>query len=302
MGSDALEAPPIRLDSVSGEREVAAIVVLFQPDAELPQRIETYRGQVGAVIAIDNSEPPDPALAEQLEASGIDYFALGENRGVASALNVGCQRALERGYGWALTMDQDSAVPDAFVDALTVCLDETGADRIAVIAPLPEMPGVVQPRGAAGCDELTVALTSASLLRLAAFAALGGFREELFIDQVDHEFCLRAKRSGWRIVRQRAAVFDHRLGSRRRAGFPWRWYVSDYSPLRRYYMVRNTLELRREFGREFPDWLSGEYAWWRRELVKMILSEPDRVAKLRMMWRGWRDYRRRRLGRFEGPR
>lgn len=280
-------------------REIAAVVVLFDPDVNVVRNIGSYIGQVHKVIAIDNSEDPEPGLRAELEARSIDYVPLGINRGVATALNIGCRRALASGYQWVLTMDQDSTVGDGFVSNLTGCLDQPGAGAIGIVAPVAMQLGSPRVAREAGCEELTVALTSGSLVRLLTFQALGGFREDLFIDQVDHEFCLRARRGAWRVVRQREAVMLHRMGTRRLVSFPRPFRVSDYSPLRRYYMVRNTLELRREYGREFPDWLRGEYRWWRRELPKMLLAESDRLAKLRMMMRGWHDYRRGRFGKYD---
>lgn len=289
---DAVEVRP-------SARDIAAVVVLFQPDVDVAGHVRTYLGQVDKVIAIDNTKEPAAGLRASLEALGVDYVPLGANHGVADALNIGCRSASASGYRWVLTMDQDSTVPDGFLDNLTGCLDQPGADTIGIIAPVAEQVGGAQAARGTGCEELTVALTSGSLLRVTAFEALGGFREDLFIDQVDHEFCMRAKRRGWRVVRQREAVMLHRMGSRRLVTFPVRCRVSDYSPLRRYYMVRNTLELRREYGREFPDWLNGEYRWWRREFPKMLLAESDRIGKLRMMLRGWLDYRRGRFGSYD---
>jgi rhamnosyltransferase len=36
------------------------------------------------------------------------YYPNYQNFGIAKALNIGCQKALDEGYEWVLTMDQDS--------------------------------------------------------------------------------------------------------------------------------------------------------------------------------------------------
>ena len=64
-------------------------------------------------------------------------------------------------------------------------------------------------------------------------------------------------------------------------------------------MVRNLLEVRREYGREFPAWMEIERRHWRKELVKIALAEPHRFEKAKMMIRGWLDYRRGRFGKYE---
>lgn len=67
-----------------------------------------------------------------------------------------------------------------------------------------------------GCGELLVANPSGSLLRLAAFEQLGDFRDDFFIDQVDNEFCLCARRNGLRVVQRRDTILLHRMGIDRR--------------------------------------------------------------------------------------
>lgn len=277
---------------------VCAVVVLFEPDASVVENVNSCMREVDRVFAVDNSTHPG-AVSAAIEAAGAEVISLGENEGMGAALNLGCRRAAEEGFAWALTLDQDSTPMPGMAPALALCLSgESGAD-VAIVAPLLQHEGGATERTEATCVDVPFAVTSGSLLRIAAFEALGGFREDLFIDQVDNEFCLRARRNGWRIVQRRDAVLVHRMGRLERARFPFTFYVTNYSPLRWYYRLRNLLEVKREYGREFPDWAHAEWLQWRKELLKALLAEPGRWRKLRMLVRGWRDYRRGRFGRYE---
>ena len=281
--------------------EIAAVVVLYHPSETVLANVGSYRSQVDAVIAVDNSENADTYIAAQLESRGATYVPMGGNRGIAAALNEGCRRARDLGFDWVLTLDQDSTVTPGMVLNLSECVEpeQPSAGDIAIVAPVWQQVGGLPVATDCGCADLEVAMTSGSLTRLSALEELGGFREDLFIDRVDNEFCLRARRHGWRIVQRKDAVLLHRMGDLRQVTFPVRCWVSDYSPLRRYYMVRNLLEVRREFGHEFPRVMALERAYWWRELVKIMLAEPRRLEKAKMMLRGWLDYRLRRFGRYE---
>ena len=285
--------------------------------------VESYRQQVDAVVAVDNTEVPDGQFVARLERRGVTYVSLGENRGVAAALNEGCRQARDLGFDWVLTLDQDSTATPGMVARLFTCVELEqlaprvregvggGANRrprrrlsplmrpIAMVAPVWELVGGTPVVTADGCTDLEIAMTSGCLTRLTAFEELGGFREDFFIDRVDNEYCLRAQRRGWRIVQRNDAVLLHRMGRLRRATFPVRCWVTDYTPERRYYMVRNLLEVRREYGREFPACMAGERRYWRKELAKIALAEPHRLTKAKMMILGWLDYRRGRFGKYE---
>jgi rhamnosyltransferase len=281
--------------------KIAAVVVLYSPSADVLASVDSYRDQVDAIIAVDNTEAPDQQLVERLESRGVSYVSLSGNRGIGAALNIGCIRARELGFDWALTVDQDSTVPPGMVARLHGCAKTQlpSVGPVAIVAPIWDQVGGLPEATTEGWRDIEVAMTSGSLTNLVAFDELGGFREDLFIDRVDNEYCLRARRRGWRVVQQQDAVLLHRMGHLRKATFPVRCWVTDYSPVRRYYMVRNHLEVRREYGREFPGWMAIERRYWRKELVKIMLAEPHRLEKAKMMTRGWLDYQRGRFGKYE---
>jgi len=287
------------LGSKLHKNDVAAVVVLYNPPADVLGNIDSYIGQVDVVIGVDNTTDLDADFRAELESRGVEYLPMGGNKGIAAALNAGCRRAIDSGHSWALTMDQDSTTPEGFVDGLATCLESADSDRIAIIAPKWEQAGGLTEETVAECRDLLWAMTSGNLLRLSAFDELDGFREDLFIDRVDFEFGMRAQREGWRIAQRQDVVLLHRCGTLKFVTFPIRCYITDYSPVRRYYMVRNFFELKAEYGKEFPAWLDEERGYWRKELVKILLAEPKRLAKFRMMLRGWVDYRRRRFGSYD---
>jgi rhamnosyltransferase len=285
-------SPPVK-------HEIVAVVVLYHPSVDVLDNIDSYGSQVDRVMAVDNTEEPGRDFVDALAARAVDYLPMGGNKGIAAALNAGCRRARELGYDWVLTMDQDSTALPLLVERLAGCLEAADSGSIAIVAPVWQQVGGLRETPTEGCTELEVAMTSGNLLRLAAFESLGGFREDLFIDRVDKEFCLRARRHGWRIVQRQNAMLLHRMGALRRVTFPWHFYVTDYSPLRRYYMVRNLFELRREFGAAFPESVAVEKLYWRKEIFKVALAERQRWQKIKMMVRGWLDYRRGRFGNYD---
>ncbi|HEY5475445.1 MAG TPA: glycosyltransferase [Tepidiformaceae bacterium] len=209
----------IRLDpqkdvfvSAPARTDIAAVVVLYNPSENLLSNIDSYSDQVDAVIAVDNSDSLSRSILSRLDDGRVTLIPMGGNSGIARALNAGCQRAIELGYKWVLTMDQDSTATPDLVCALTEVLATDQRNEIAIVAPAWEQVGGAPILRFSDLLDLDYAMTSGNLLRLDAFKGIGGFRDDFFIDHVDNEFCLRVRRSGWRIVQRRDAILLHRQG------------------------------------------------------------------------------------------
>jgi rhamnosyltransferase len=282
--------------------DIAAVVVLFNPSPEQVDNVRTYIGQVARVIAADNTPSPDATLLAQLAEMGVMVLPMGGNRGIATALNAGCDAAIAGGFEWALTLDQDSTPAPDMVEKLASCVGDAATGDVMLVAPVWQIEGGLEEELSEGCAEIDFAMTSGNLLRLETYTALDRFRDDLFIDSVDTEFCLRGRTRGFRILQRRDAVLLHRMGILEEKRFPFRHFVTNYSAARRYYMMRNALELNRLYGAQFPEWVAGERRQWGRDLPKILLSERDKMSKLRHIIRGLQDYRARRFGSYEEAR
>lgn len=282
--------------------DIAAVVVLYRPDASVRDNIAAIAPQVGRVIVVDNTEDPDPLFIGGLtSAIDVEYVPLGANTGIAAALNVGVRRSREAGFGWAITLDQDSTPGGAMVQALSECATYcTSSPRIGIISPMqadeggPELPAYF------ACRTALTVITSGDLLSIDAWSEVGGFDEGLFIDQVDHDFCLRLHSHGFGVVRCGAATMTHRVGQLEEHSFPRRAYTTGHSPLRRYYIARNRFIVSKRYGKDFPEFRRREMKALRRELAKIVLYEDRKCAKLIMSWRGYRDFRRGVTGAYVG--
>jgi rhamnosyltransferase len=126
-------------------------------------------------------------------------------------------------------------------------------------------------------------IASGSLIPVAALDRVGPMREDLFIDYVDVEWCLRARREGLRCYGVFEATMEHRLGESRVRVFGRE--ATARSPLRHYYLMRNALLLYRE------SWvpLNWKLVDAGRLLLKFgfySLAAPPRLQHVRMMARG----------------
>ncbi|MER3463640.1 MAG: hypothetical protein C4329_03655, partial [Chitinophagaceae bacterium] len=66
------------------------------------------------------------------EGINLTYLHDGENRGIAARLNQACKLAIQEGFAWLLTMDQDSFFSDQMLDQyLHCCATYTQLNKVA---------------------------------------------------------------------------------------------------------------------------------------------------------------------------
>ena len=279
----------------------AAVVVLYFPGEETLQNILSWAGQVSRIYAIDNSEPPANNFAMSLSTvENLEYLPQGENKGVATALNIGARLAIRHGFSWLLTMDQDSRANPGHVKSLLEALKNQEIQTVGILAPFPLLRSNMG-YNVSGCNEVNLVITSGSLLNLQMYLSVGPFLDELFIDYVDNEYCLRLKLHGYKIIQCNDVKLMHNLGDIRTYRYLGRTiYNSNHSWIRRYYITRNRLFVMNKYKKFFPDICAEMLREFRGEIKGIILFEEDKIRKLIMIVRGWMDYLRRKMGRFRG--
>ena len=140
-------------------------------------------------------------------------------------------------------------------------------------------------------------VTSASLMPLAPYRHVGPFRNELFIDGVDQEYCFRLRREGYHVIVACDAKFLHSLGYPIARRFIWRRVIpTNHSALRRYYMTRNRLVIAKEYIHSEFRWVALQLLALFKAIVLIVLFESDKAAKLRMVMLGIYDGMTGRMG------
>lgn len=278
--------------------KIGAIVILHYPDTECRQRIQKWAVDFSHLCIMDNSPNRWSEIDNlKLNIPNVEYFHDSINHGIAKALNTGINYLLEHGCEWAMTMDQDSAPPPLMhLELLRKAQYHPDFERFAIISPrhMTLNPPPIQNNDIQA--ELTL-MTSGNILRISAWQKLGGFNENLFIDGVDDEFCLRANLENWLTVQLNSVKMEHPLGSQTRHHFLGRTYFpSNHSALRRYYITRNRIFLIIEFWNRHPNFRKTQIKNILRETFLIIVFEKNKFIKIYMTLLGIWHYSRKKMG------
>ncbi|HQY34445.1 MAG TPA: glycosyltransferase family 2 protein [Actinotalea sp.] len=291
---------------------VVAVVVTFQPDlAEVTALLAALTPQVGAVVVVDNGT--ERAVLDTVTrvagAAGAAVLPLGVNRGVAAAQNAGIDWARERGAGFVLLSDQDSLPAPDMVERLLAGFARRsavpGARPVAAVGPVTtdeRNEGAALlfaahrwgPRRAHVPDEdgalvpAAFLIASGCLVDVRALDAVGPMNDAWFIDHIDLEWGLRARRAGYGVYGVVGAELAHALGDRTQR-IPGRARdVHIHSPVRNYYMARNTVLLIRS-GLLPVAWRWGYAAWITKYTGFYVLAVAPRARRAGLLLRGLLD-------------
>ncbi len=272
-------------------RDICAIVVTYQPDEEFPERLDHIVQQVDKVVIVDNhsSEICLQMLRETVSQPMVHLIVNDENMGIATALNQGVQYASKCGYPWALTLDQDSLVYPMMVKNLAAAYSDCPfKENVGIIgANLQEQISgkvAIQEKdyGNSSWLEALGAITSGSLISISIFKRIGPFKDDLFIDLVDFEYCLRLRANGYKIIVATKVGMVQAYGDYKKKKLLWiNKAVRDYSPLRSYYRTRNGLFLVREYFWKEPLWSLHRLRSLCFRVISIMLFEENKILKIK---------------------
>ncbi len=282
------------MQSFIGNFEVAAVIPLFNPTDDCLSCIESVLTQVSKTYVIDNSTEENRIAKSLSSRTEIYYLKLPSNQGVGVVLNLGCKLATQDGYKYLLTMDQDTQLEDGTVTRL---LEQfTGEENIGMVT-VNHTPQQEYKETSELITFIDFTMTTGNLLSLSAFRVAGSFREDYFIDYIDHEYCLRLRKSGYKIVKINNLFVRHNLGSRkviRLLGI--NFFPTFHSPARLYYRTRNRLFVNNDYKRIFPGYYHGDKRRFVREILEILFFEPQKLFKLYMILAGFIDYKKKLSG------
>src|SRR6185369_8402309 len=256
--------------------DVCAIIVTYNPTTSLLDNVAAIAAQVAEIIVIDNGSraPATDVLRQVGLRAGCRLIYNNDNLGIAAALNIGIEQAVAGGYSWVATFDQDSLVCDDFIAELLRAWERCPyRERVALISPRYQDPGTgtvssySHGSGERLFSEVTHTMTSGNLVRSEVFGQVGLFDALFFMDCVDHEFCLRLRRHGYRLIEAHHALLQHALGNMTlRSLFGRSCKIYNHSPLRRYYNARNRAVVYKRYVHDFPRWVVHDLGNFCREI------------------------------------
>ena len=282
--------------------KIAAIVVTYNPDEGLNKSTKSLIKQVDSIIMVDNgSNDEGKEIINKIKnkyGEKIEVIFNEENLGIATALNKGVKYALNNDYKWILTMDQDSCAEENMVKIMLetyYAIDENERKDILSLFP------TFIDRGIESLDKnnenvkyeyVDAEITSGNLLKAEIFEKAGFFDDSLFIDMVDTDYCMRLNELGIKMIRISGAILNHSIGNSKQVKKLFGTFnTSNHSATRRYYMTRNRFYTWNKYKNLNSFTLNRDKKLFKKEFVKIILGEKDKVNKVKMVLKGYKDYK-----------
>ena len=282
---------------------VVAVVLSYNGREDTLAALESLRGIETVVVDNGSTDGSADAVAEVFPE--VELVRTGVNLGFAGGNNVGIRRALARGADWVLLVNNDATVEAGLVDALAAAAASrpdagvlackvlfADSDRlwyagagVSLLLGRSRHGGFGKADAPGELEDTGRATGAAMAVSRAAIEAAGLLDEELFLYAEDLEWCLRIRKAGFAIVYVPEARVRHRISAATGGAG---------SPTTSYYETRNMLAVVEGY-RPLPRGLTGI----RRALVvaPRVLIAVRRPGSAWAALRGWRDYRRGRMGR-----
>lgn len=195
------------------DTQILAIVVLYNPDIKLLRKnLSAFQQHVDKIILWNNGSDTMATLQiNQLAATSPKIMVTHQkkNKGISVALNYGWAVAKEYGYNTLLTMDQDSVFHNfpLFKDKV---IDFWNKGHQCICGPI--------------CTPLTTCktyddfiekkhiITSGMLVPTELLDKVGGYCEDFFVDGIDIELCVKARKYNYKSFIYRGAYLTQIYG------------------------------------------------------------------------------------------
>ena len=267
------------------KQNTVVVYVTYNPDERFSESVNIIGRLFENIVVVDNNSATDVKM--MIDNDKIKIIRNNENLGIARALNIGAEYAVNNGAKWLLMFDQDTIPREDILSVFdSVYSGYPEKKRIGQIGV-----SFYRPRSISGIYNIVSTLiTSGSLLSLDIYKSIGKFRDDFFIDSVDFEYSLRIKKNGFVNLISPEVAINHRLGnSKERKYIFFTVRSSNHPPVRRYYMARNHAIISKNYFFNFPWWVLKKNYFFIVSLFQIILVDDQKFTKIKKTLSGLKD-------------
>jgi rhamnosyltransferase len=284
------------------KNKIAACIILYNPDVlEVTKNISTYIEHVSKLYIYDNSENKSHKDSFN-NNSKIQYFSDLDNKGIAYRLNQACKTAINEGFEFLLTMDQDSFFTE---NNLETYIHEISTFKdINTIATF----GIEYNANDLTFDkkyiEVDHVITSGCIINLNLYNTVGGFDENLFIDYVDTDYCYNTINKGFKNIKYTSLFLNHSLGEIKKRKSLTSLYLKSkrrpiHSNIRIYYMWRNMLYMKKKYQKSFPEHIENLEKRQKKYIYRCINYSENAWEAIKMFQKAKKDFKNNKMGKIE---
>ena len=276
--------------------KVAGMVTLYNPTDEDISNINSYIDDIDKLYIIDNTEGKDNK-SRIPKNKKIEYIFKNNNLGVATAMNIAAEKAREEGYNWLLTMDQDTTFNPGVLAKMKEVAQKEDTKKVGIICPWHHTK-LIDKKPDTEYDDPHDVMTSGNLVNLSILEKIGGYKDELFIDGIDIEFSMNLHKHGYKILRINSIEIEHNLGDIFYKNIHGRLFLcTNHAPIRRYYIMRNYHYIKDMYLKYDPSYCYALVSQ-RHNMIGVLLFEKQKIKKIKMYLRGYRDYKKGIKGKY----
>jgi len=298
---------------------IGAVIVTYNPDIDvLKGLITNIATSVVSVVLADNGSKNLIAINELATSfQNVVVLDLKENMGIGFAQNRGIERVFANpSTEGVLLFDHDSKPEPNMVNIMGAAYTEMTQKGIQIGAlgpvymdprtgnnyPISVFSGFrLIKKYPLSTDTAPVPasflIASGSLIPRCTYEKVGGMREDFFIDYIDIEWSFRATHNGFPSYAIPQAKMVHQVGDDRIKMLGRE--ISIHSPLRRYYLARNSVFMVKT---DYINWkykVREVYYSITRVLIFLFFVGQKRTY-LKYIFRGWKDGFANKVGKFSG--
>lgn len=272
--------------------KLAAVVILYPPDESAYMNIQTYLPFIDKLYIVDNSETVNIINEKFYQLPKSHILHTRENIGIAKALNLALAQAHHDNYSWLMTMDQDSSFLTSQITQYIKDFQSINIKNIAIISPLHNPKFLLNGNYQNNFSQELYVMTSANIVNVKRLLKVGGYDENLFIDEVDHELGFRLNKYGYHIIQHNGVFVTHHLGVR----YKEKSNIKVYPPIRLYYMIRNYLYLKKRYYDEYMGFFKVRDKYLVRFILLQLFFNGKFFKSIEMIVKGILDYRKNKMG------
>jgi len=285
--------------------KIGSLIITYNPDNCIVEKVENLLNQCDHILIIDNCSRDKKKIKlinERFDSKQVFIIENKKNIGLSKALNQGVNYFFEKDFKYCLLLDQDSRLSKNFLPILL----STAAtkEEVAIVSPLiistliegPEFSVFVKKLNNyffkkikildGEIKEVGLNITSGSLINIGIWNKIGRFREDLFIEGIDDEYCLKVIKNDLKIIVNGNAKLYQQYGNMKTNNKKKLWNPTNHASYRYRYLFRNKILIMKTCNVKCIYYLLFQTMSLLKKIMTITLFEKNKLKNIVAIFKG----------------